>query len=51
MKDRQVNQVLSGGKYLWEGEGRKESVKEGKYGRCILYSCMKIEQGNLWKLF
>jgi hypothetical protein len=28
------------------GGGQKEKVKEGKYGGCSLYSCMKIEQ---WK--
>jgi hypothetical protein len=24
----------------------KERVKEGEYGRCILYSCMEIENEN-----
>jgi hypothetical protein len=41
MKDRKVKQVLSRNGYQWEGI-RKE-VKEGKYGRCILYSYMKIK--------
>jgi hypothetical protein len=26
-------------------------VKEGEYGRCILHSCVKIEQWNLLRLF
>jgi hypothetical protein len=44
MKDRRVKQVLSGGEYQWEEGGQKERVKQGKYGGCSLYSCMKIEQ-------
>jgi hypothetical protein len=33
---------------FWEwvpesGEGVKKGRKEGKYGRCVLYSCMKTE--------
>jgi hypothetical protein len=28
-----------------------ERVKEGEYGRCTLYTCMKIDQGNLSKSF
>jgi hypothetical protein len=39
-----VKQVLSGGWYQWEEEGHKESMKKGKYGRNIMYSCMKIEK-------
>jgi hypothetical protein len=49
MKDRRVKQVLS----RMDTHGRrrqKERVKEDEYGECILYSCMKIEQGNLLKL-
>jgi hypothetical protein len=44
MKDREVKQALSGYWEQWEGGGHKESMKEGKYGGSILYSCMKIEQ-------
>jgi hypothetical protein len=50
MKERKVKQVFSGGEYQWEGGGHKETVKEGEYGGYILYSCMKIEQRNLFKL-
>jgi hypothetical protein len=41
MKDKKVEQVFSW--YQWEGGGHKEKVKDGKYGGCILYLCMKIE--------
>jgi hypothetical protein len=41
MKDKKV---LSGGGYPRKGGGHKERVKEGKYGGCILYACMKIKQ-------
>jgi hypothetical protein len=34
-----------------EEGGHKERVREGEYGRCILYSYMKIEEWNLRKLF
>jgi hypothetical protein len=40
MKDRKVKQVLLG-VYQWEWGRHKERVKEGQYGRCILYICMK----------
>jgi hypothetical protein len=40
---RRIKQVPFEGEYQWEGRGHKERVKEGKYGGCILYSCMKIE--------
>jgi hypothetical protein len=40
MKDRMVKQVLLMVEYQWE----KERVKEGKYGRCTLYTCMRKEQ-------
>jgi hypothetical protein len=40
--------LLKMGLVKCEGESRlgryKERVKEGEYGECILYSCMKIEQ-------
>jgi GH43 family beta-xylosidase len=36
--------LLSRGEYQWEGSGYKEWVNEGEYGRCILYSYMKIEE-------
>jgi hypothetical protein len=35
---------MSQGEYKWEVGGYKERVKEGEYGRSILYSCMKIEK-------
>jgi hypothetical protein len=35
---------LSSGRYQWEVGGQKETVKEGKYGRCILYMFIVIEQ-------
>jgi hypothetical protein len=45
MKDKKVKQVLSRSEYHWWWWGRhKERVREGKYGRSTLYSCMKIEQ-------
>jgi hypothetical protein len=51
MEDRKIKRVLLGDGYLWKGVGHKKGVKEGEYGGCILYSCMKIEQRNLLKLF
>jgi hypothetical protein len=44
MKDRKVKQILSGGGYQCERDGPKERVREGKYGRFILYSCIKMEK-------
>jgi hypothetical protein len=44
MKNGKVKQVLSRGGNQWEKRGHKERRKQGKYGGCILYSCMKIEQ-------
>jgi hypothetical protein len=38
MQDRKVKQTLSRDWYQWEAGVYKERVKEGKYGRCILYS-------------
>jgi hypothetical protein len=43
MKDRKAKQILSGGGNQC-GECQKEREKEGEYGGCTLYSCMKIEQ-------
>jgi diphthamide synthase subunit DPH2 len=44
LKVRKIKQVLSGDGYQCVcGRGHKERVKEGEYGGCILYSCMKIE--------
>jgi hypothetical protein len=34
---------LGGVGYQWVRGGHKERVKKGKYGRSILYSCMKIK--------
>jgi hypothetical protein len=44
MKDRRVKHFFSRGRYQWEENGHKERVNEGGYGRCILYSYMKIEE-------
>jgi hypothetical protein len=43
MKDRKVKQVLSGGWYQQDRGKHKGRVKEGEYGGCIMYSCMKME--------
>jgi hypothetical protein len=37
-ENKNVNQVLSGGWYQWEGGGCKERVKEGECGGNIKYS-------------
>jgi hypothetical protein len=37
MKDWKVKHVLSRDGYQWQEEGYKKRVKEGEYGRCILY--------------
>jgi hypothetical protein len=50
MKGRKEKQVLSQGWHQWERGGHKERVKEGEYGRSIMYSCMKMEQWDLLKL-
>jgi hypothetical protein len=42
MKD--VEQVFSRNGYQCEESGHKERVKEAKYGGCILYLYMKIEE-------
>jgi chitinase len=44
MEDRKVKQVLFGGWHQWEEGGHKERVKEGEYGRNIMYSCMKMKK-------
>jgi hypothetical protein len=44
MKDKNVKQILPKDGYQWEGGRHKERVKEGEEGRCILHSCVKIEQ-------
>jgi hypothetical protein len=36
---------------LWEGAGVMERLKEGEYGWWTIYTCMKIEQRILLKLF
>jgi hypothetical protein len=55
MKDKYVKQVLWNceplGGYQCEEKGWIERVKESEYGLCILYTCLKIEQWNLLKLF
>jgi hypothetical protein len=51
MKDRKVKQVLFRDCYQEVGGGHKEGVKKGKYDRSALYSCVKMEQGDLFKLF
>jgi hypothetical protein len=44
MQDRKVKTIPVQGWVPVGGGGQKEKVKEGKYGGCTLYSCMKIEQ-------
>jgi hypothetical protein len=44
MKDRNVKQVLMGNGYQLEGSRGMERVKEGEYGGCTSYTCMKIGQ-------
>jgi hypothetical protein len=44
MKDRKVTQIFSKGGYQVGGDGHKETVNEGEYGSCILYSYVKIEE-------
>jgi hypothetical protein len=46
MKDRIAKQVLSGGRGVGTSGKRdsKQRVKEGEYGGCTLYTCMKTEQ-------
>jgi hypothetical protein len=36
--------VLFGNGQQYEGAGQKDRKHKGKYGGCILYSCIKIEQ-------
>jgi hypothetical protein len=45
-----VQVTLVGGGYQGEGGRYTERVKEGEYGGTIVYSYMKMEQGNLLKL-
>jgi hypothetical protein len=43
MKARMIKQVL----FRVGNSERREGIRklrEGKYGRCILYACMKVEQ-------
>jgi hypothetical protein len=42
--DKKIKPVLSWGGYKWEAGWHKERVKESKYGGCILYTYMKMEQ-------
>jgi hypothetical protein len=49
MTDRKVKQVLSVAGPNGRG-GYEERVNEGEYKRNIMYSCMKMEQGELLKL-
>jgi hypothetical protein len=51
MKDRNVKQVQAGEGTNGKVGGSKRRMKAGKYGGCMLYSCMKVEQWNLLKLF
>jgi hypothetical protein len=44
MKYRKVKQVLPSDGYRGEKGGQKQRVKEDEYGKCILHSCMEIEQ-------
>jgi hypothetical protein len=43
MKGRRVKKVFPSNGYQWDGCEHKESVNEGKYGGCILYSYTKTE--------
>jgi hypothetical protein len=43
MKDRKVKWIPSGVGSSGSGEYIRKRVKEGKYGGCILCSCMKVE--------
>jgi hypothetical protein len=49
MENRKVKQVLLGG-YKWKGEEYKERAKEAECCENI-YLCMKMEKGDLLKLF
>jgi hypothetical protein len=51
MKERRIKEVFPRGGYQWERCGYKERMNEGEYGKCILYSYMKIKELNLLKLF
>jgi hypothetical protein len=51
MKDRKVKQFLLRDLYQWERGGHKEWVKEGKCDENTIYSCIKMEQRDLLKLF
>jgi hypothetical protein len=42
VKKGKVKQFLSRERCQWEKGSHKERVKEGKYGRSSLYSCMKM---------
>jgi hypothetical protein len=47
MKDKKVNQVLSGGWYQWEGE----DIRKGYRRVNIMNSYIKMEKKDLLKLF
>jgi hypothetical protein len=44
MKGKRVKQIFSGSWYQWKVGGHKEKKNECKYGECILYSYMKLEE-------
>jgi hypothetical protein len=46
LENKKVKQVLGGGGgwHQWEGQGYKERVLEGEYGKNIMYSCVKMEK-------
>jgi hypothetical protein len=41
---KEERKIFSEGGYQWVWEGHKERVNKGEYGRCILYSYIKIEE-------
>jgi hypothetical protein len=50
-EDTKIKQVLSGDGTSGRGGGYKESVLEGKFSGNIMYSYMKMEIRNIFKLF
>jgi hypothetical protein len=50
MENRKVKQVLFGKLVQWEGGGHKK-WEEAQCGGAIMYVCMKMEKGDLLKLF
>jgi hypothetical protein len=51
MQERKVEQILSGGWYQWEGRRHILTGEGGQIWWKFHASCMKIELGDLLKLF